>query len=316
MASPGDCQRLQLCIEWGGTRSTAESLFLCLSRFDESLGSSVSVAVTDSFAPGIPISFSPAFSVDWAFERDFTYAIQLCDNVDGNKRVLSDCQFNLSEAVAARRLRRPLLRQLVSVRPDSAAPTATLLLSLQNDIGSRTRVFRMRASCEGLLGTDAILEIEFLGGRFEGEGHCRMNSQCQWKMRTCVKECRAVDGHEDGDVPLLISISRPESVRSFDGVPKLKMQSSIRALNEAAVSNRPILLAAVQGALELRVHVCAFEFEMSLFDHIAGGLEINTSFAIDFSISNGEQCNPSSLHYLGEDVNVYVKILCNFDVVM
>ena len=53
---------------------------------------------------------------------------------------------------------------------------------------------------------------------------------------------------------------------------------------------------------------------MSLFDHIAGGLEINTSFTIDFSISNGEQCNPSSLHYLGEDINVYVKILRNFDV--
>ena len=98
-------------------------------------------------------------------------------------------------------------------------------------------------------------------------------------------------------------------MRTFEVVPKLKLQSSIRALSEAAVSNRPLLLAAVQGALQLQIHVCAFDFETSLFDRIAAGLEINMSFAIDFSISNGDQSNPSSLHYLGEDVNPYQRVI-------
>jgi hypothetical protein len=139
-----------------------------------------------------------------------------------------------------------------------------------------------------------------------GEGQSRIDSECQWKVRARVKETRSSKADADEDVPVLISISRPESVRSFDVVPKLKMQSSMRALSDAAVSNRPIIIGAVQGALELRVHVCAFDFEMSMFDRIAAGLEINLAFAVDFSISNGEQNNPSSLHYMGEDINVYV----------
>jgi hypothetical protein len=255
------------------------------------------------------MSISPAFSIDWRFEDDVRYHVQLCDSIDGNKRVLSDCQFNMSEAVAARRLRRPLLRQLTAVRPSSAAPTATLMLSLQSHSAARPRVLRLHASCSELRGTDAIMEIQFMGGRFVGEGMSRIDSDCHWKMRTCVAETGASVALPDDDVPLSISISRPASVRTFEVVPKLKIQSSLRALSEAAVSNRPLLLAAVQGALELRIHVCAFDYETSLFDRVAAGMEINISFAIDFSISNGDQRNPSSLHYLGEDVNPYQRVI-------
>jgi hypothetical protein len=305
-----DSSRLQLCIEWGGARSHPGSLFLCLSKYDESLGALVTVAVTDSFLPGAAASFSPAFTVEWAFEEELLYHVQLCENPGGNKRVLSDCQFIMSEAVASRRLNRPLMRQLVPV--NSSAPAATLMITLQNDYSCRTRVFRIHASCHDLRGTGAILEIQFLSDRFVGEGQSRMDSECQWKMRTRVTEVQPFNDQAEDQVPLLISISRPGSVRSFDVVPKLKMQSSVRALSEAAVSNRPILLAAVQGSLELRIHVCAFEYEMSLFDRIAAGLEINMSFAIDFSISNGDQRNPSSLHYMGEDVNVYQRLIATF----
>jgi hypothetical protein len=130
---------------------------MCLSRYDEALGSLVAIAVTESFPPGATMSFSPAFAIDWAFEEEFTYHVQLCDSVDGNKRVLSDCRFSMSEAVAARRLRRPLMRQLVPTPPLATAPTATLLLSLQSDSASRTRVFRMHASCEDLRGATPVL---------------------------------------------------------------------------------------------------------------------------------------------------------------
>lgn len=139
-----------------------------------------------------------------------------------------------------------------------------------------------------------------------GEGQSRIDSECQWKVRARVKETPHSQADADDDIPVLISISRPDSVRAFHVVPKLKMQSTMRALSDAAVSNRPIVIGAVQGALELRVHVCAFDFEMSMFDRIAAGLEINLAFAVDFSISNGEQNNPSSLHYMGEDINVCV----------
>jgi hypothetical protein len=307
-----DSCRLQLCIDWGGARCHSESVFLCLSRHDESLGALVAVAVTEAFLPGAPVSFSPAFSIDWAVEEELLYHVQLCENVDGNKRTLSGCQFTMSEAVASRRLRRPLLRQLVPASAYPAAPTATLTLSLQSDSSRRTRLFRLHASCRDLRGTDAVLEIQFLGDRFVGNGQSRMDSECHWKMRACVTETQPLNALLEDDVPLLISISRPGSVRSFDIVPKLKMQSSMRALSDAAVSNRPILVAAVQGSLELRIHVCAFDYEMSFFDRIAAGLEINMSFAIDFSISNGDQRNPSSLHYMGEDVNVYQRVIATF----
>lgn len=308
----GESSRLQICIEWGGARSHSESLFLCLSRYDESLGTLSDVAITESFLPGAAVSFSPAFTIDWTFEEEKLYHVQLCEDLGGKKRVLSDCQFNMSEAVASRRLRRPLLRQLVPASAHPSAPTATLMIALQNDFSCRSRVLRIHASCQDLRGTDAILEIQFLSDKFVGEGQSRMDSECQWKMRTRVTEARPSNEQSDNEVPLLISISRPGSVRSFDVVPKLKMQSSMRALSEAAVSNRPILLAAVQGSLELRIHVCAFDYEMSFFDRVAAGLEINLSFAIDFSISNGDQRNPSSLHYMGEDVNVYQRLIATF----
>ena len=308
----GDGSRLQLCIEWGGSRNSSESAFLCLSRYDEALENLVAIAVTDHFRPNAAISFTPAFVVDWTFEHDQEFCVQLCDDVSGNKRVLSDCKFTVGEAVAARRLRHPLLRQLVPTRAHPNAPTATVMLVLQKDAGSCVRVFRMHASCHEMHGTDALLEVQFLGDRFVGEGRSRNNSQCEWKMRTCVTEALAGNGQAEDDVPLLISLSRPESVRSLNAVPKLKVRSSIRALGQAAVANRPLLLSASGGAFEMRVHACTFDYEISLFDRIAAGLEINSSFAVDFTISNGDQRNPSSLHFLGDDANVYQRVMATF----
>jgi hypothetical protein len=308
----GGGSRLQLCIEWGGSRSSFDSVFLCLSRYDEALGKPVAVAVTDHFRPNAAISFAPAFEVDWTFEDDREFCVQLCDNLDGNKRVLSDCKFALSEAVAARRLRHPLLRQLVPTRAHPNAPTATVMLALRRDAGSRARVFRMHASCQELHGSDALLEVQFLGDRFVGEGQSRINSEAQWKLRTCVTEARPVTEQAEDDVPLLIAISRPESVRCLNAVPKLKMRSSLHALSHAAVANRPLLLAANGAAFEMRVHACTFDHETTLFDRIAAGLEINSSFAVDFTISNGDQRNPSSLHYLGDDPNVYQRVMTAF----
>jgi hypothetical protein len=191
--------RLELCVEWGGSRSSSDTLFLCLSRFDESLQDLVAVAVTDNFPPGAAASISPAFAIDWRLEDDVRYHVQLCDTIDGNKRVLSDCQFNMSEAVAARRLRRPLLRQLSAVRPTSAAPTATLMLSLKSLSSARPRVLRLHASCEQLRATDAIMDIQFMGGRFVGEGLSRIDSDCHWKMRACVTETAALPALPNDD---------------------------------------------------------------------------------------------------------------------
>jgi hypothetical protein len=305
---------LQLCVEWGGSKSSSENVFLCLSRHDEGSGKAIALAVTEEFSPVSAISFSPAFPIDWTFEEDGLYYIQLCDYFDGDKRVLSDCRFNISEAVAARRLRRPLLRQLVATTSQASTstatiPTATLMLSLQHGSSPRTRTLRIHASCQQLRGTDALLEIRFLGREYEGDVQARIDSEGQWKFCSYITESSPTIDQAECDIPLEISISRPESVRSFDVVPKLKMRSSMRTLSEAAVLNQPILIAAVQGVLELRIHMCAFDFEMSLFDRIASGLEINVSFAIDFSISNGDQDNPSSLHYLWEGGNEYQRII-------
>lgn len=47
----------------------------------------------------------------------------------------------------------------------------------------------------------------------------------------------------------------------------------------------------------------------SFLEYVFGGCEIGLSVAIDYTLSNGNPSNPSSLHYLDMNRNEYLKAI-------
>ena len=66
--------------------------------------------------------------------------------------------------------------------------------------------------------------------------------------------------------------------------------------------------------------LCDKKEQFSFLSYIFNGLQLALTIAIDFTLSNGEPTNPSSLHYYDQSTNQYLnaittvgKILENYD---
>lgn len=78
--------------------------------------------------------------------------------------------------------------------------------------------------------------------------------------------------------------------------------------------NGPVRKALVNGGTgksggTLAVDSCAVEYRASFLDYITHGTEINFLVAIDFTGSNGNQGDPTSLHYISNQPNQYQQCI-------
>ena len=125
------------------------------------------------------------------------------------------------------------------------------------------------------------------------------------------------------DAPLKFNVADWDSDASKEDIGNVTM--SVNQLLQASTGGQPVPLkhysgkAKDVGAIRFRVVACE---RPSLFAYLAGGMEINLSLAIDFTGSNGDPKNPSSLHYIRPDgmpneyqaaLTTVTEILQNFD---
>ena len=125
------------------------------------------------------------------------------------------------------------------------------------------------------------------------------------------------------DAPLKFNVADWDSDTSKEDIGNVTM--SVNQLLQASTSGQPVPLKHYSGKAKdvgaIRFRVVASE-RPSLFAYLAGGMEINLSLAIDFTGSNGDPKNPSSLHYIRPDgmpneyqaaLTTVTEILQNFD---
>jgi hypothetical protein len=125
------------------------------------------------------------------------------------------------------------------------------------------------------------------------------------------------------DAPLKFSVSDWDSNTSSEPIGNVTM--TVNEMLQSSSSGQPVPLKHYSGKAKdvgaIRFRIVANE-RPSLFAYLAGGMEINLSLAIDFTGSNGDPRNPTSLHFIRPDgmpneyqaaLTTVTEILQNFD---
>lgn len=175
--------------------------------------------------------------------------------------------------------------------------------------------------------------IEFLSNEFPvGASHSvpwnRSANRMEWKRDPTKKDVNditltyRVSHKEDGSLPLRVAVvceydSKSDVCQSKQSV--VTFETSTAALTKAALSTslpdgtpkKPIVFATRD--YELTLCVLSVVEQPSFVDFMSHGMRVHMATAIDFTGSNGDWDDPTSLHYIRPDIRRQLGMVINLD---